>query len=479
MTTTAGAVEGGSGGAVGHRGAQAAGAAGRARPERGGLGGDFWKLWTAATVSKVGDGVVLIAIPWLTTTLTTSALVVALMGVAIRLPWLLFSLPAGVWADRLDRRKLMLAVNAVRVVLAGGLALLVHTDALTLPVLFAFALALGCCEVVFDNTSQVLLPSVVERKRLEAANGRLMGAQMVLGEFIGRPLTGVLIGIAMTLPFLFDAAAALVSVLVLCTVRGSFRGGRAAAVTAAAGEVPSRRRSMRAEVAEGMRWMWSHPLLRPLAIALAWSNAVHAGAFAIYVLYAQEILGLGPQAFALLTATGAFGGFLGSFVAARISRRIGPGTSLLVTVGASTLSTGVIALASDVWLVAVVGVLSGAGVVLWNVVTVTLRQSIIPDDLLGRVNSCFRLLGWGCMPLGMAVGGGVVTVVEHFWGREAGLRAPFALAALLLAGGLFWYVRARLTGQAIRAALDGAAGPDGAADGAADGTADGTPADVR
>jgi MFS family permease len=291
-------------------------------------------------VSKLGDGVVLIAIPWLTTTITSSALLVALMGVAVRLPWLLFSLPAGVWADRLDRRLMMLTVNAVRTVLAGGLALLVWTDTLTLPMLFGLALALGCCEVVFDNTSQVLLPSLVDRQRLEAANGRLMGAQMVLGEFVGRPLTGVLIGASLALPFLFDATSALVSLLVLCTVRGSFRSGG----TANDAPAPARR-SMRAEIGEAMRWLWSHSLLRSLAIALAWSNAVHAGAFAVYVLYAQEILELGPLGFTLLTSTGALGGFLGSLFAARVSARIGPGNSLLVTVVCGAVFTAVIALA--------------------------------------------------------------------------------------------------------------------------------------
>jgi MFS family permease len=423
-----------------------------------GLGGDFWKLWTAATVSKVGDGVVMVAIPWLTTELTSSAFLVALMGIAVRLPWLLFSLPAGVWADRLDRRLMMLAVNSLRAVVVGALALLVWTDRLTLPLLLFAALALGFCEVVFDNTSQVILPSVVtDKQQLAAANGRLMGAQMVLGEFVGRPLTGVLLGASLALPFLFDTTAAVVSVLVLCTVRGSFRGGgKAAAATGGAPAVP--RRSMRAEIAEGMSWLWSHPMLRSLAIALAWSNAAHAGAFAIYVLYVKEILGLDALGFALLTSVGALGGFLGSLFAARLSRRIGHTNSLLITVVCGFVSTATIALSSNVWVVAVVGTAAGSGVVLWNVVTVTLRQTIVPDGLLGRVNSCYRLLGWGCMPIGMAIGGGVVTLAEHLWSREAGLRTPFLLAALLQAG-LFWYVRTRLNQRIISRALDTAAEP--------------------
>ncbi|SFC12919.1 MFS transporter [Streptomyces aidingensis] len=427
-----------------------------------GLGGAFWKLWTASTVSKIGDGVVLIAIPWLTTELTSSALLVALMGVAVRLPWLLFSLPAGVWADRVDRRLLMLGVNLLRAAVVLVTGLLVWADAITLPLLFAVALALGCCEVVFDNTSQVLLPSVVDRKRLEAANGRLMGAQMVLGEFVGRPVTGVLIGVGLALPFFFDAVSALVSVLVLLAVRGSFRAGRGDGrgprpADAGAGPPPPRR-PMRAEIAEGMRWLWSHPLLRPLAIALAWSNAMSAAAFSIFILYAKEILGLGAAAFALLSACGALGGFLGSFFAARVSRRIGPSRCLLLATVVFAVDHLTIGATSTVWLVAAASVLAGMAVVLWNVITVSLRQTLVPDGLLGRVNSCYRLLGWGCMPIGMALGGALVTAVEHTAGREAALRAPF-LTVTVLSLGLMWFMRRRLNAAAIRRALEAPAAP--------------------
>ncbi|WP_165985521.1 MFS transporter [Streptomyces sp. YIM 98790] len=417
-----------------------------------GLGGAFWKLWTASTVSKIGDGVVLIAIPWLTTELTSSALVVALMGVAIRLPWLLFSLPAGVWADRFDRRRLMLGVNLVRAAVVTATGLLVWADAITLPLLFAAALALGCCEVVFDNTSQVLLPSVVDRRKLEAANGRLMGAQMVVGEFVGRPVTGVLIGVSLSLPFFFDATSALVSVLVLLAVRGSFRAGRTTAGPADTAVPAPPRRRMRAEIAEGMRWLWSHPLLRPLAIALAWSNAMSAAAFSIFILYAQEILGLGAEAFGLLSAAGALGGFLGSFFAARVSRRFGPAHCLLLATVVFAADHFTIGVTSHVWLVAAASVLAGMAVVLWNVITVSLRQTLVPDELLGRVNSCYRLLGWGCMPIGMAAGGALVTAVEHWAGREAALRAPF-LTVTVLSFGLMWFMRRHLNAAAIRRAL--------------------------
>ncbi|MBB0232026.1 MFS transporter, partial [Streptomyces calidiresistens] len=411
-----------------------------AGPPRG-LGAPYRRLWAAVAVSKIGDGVMIVAIPWLTTTLTDSAFLVALMGVAVRLPWLIFPLPAGVWADRFDRRLLMVWANVGRAAVLLVAGLLVWAGAMGLPALFLLALALGLCEVVFDNTTQVLVPAVVARDRLRAANGRLMGAQMVLGEFVGRPVTGLLIGISLTLPFLFDATAAVVSVLLLLTLRGSFRpGDRTAASGAAApgdgtpggpatgpapdpvpspaGPVPSGppagpapRASMRTEIAVGLGWLWRHRMLRSLAVALAWSNFMSSAAFAVFVLFAQEVLDVGPVAFAMLGSAGAVGALIGSFGAARVGALLGPSLSLRVSAAIFALTFTVTGLTSNPWVVASASVLAGASAALWNVITVTLRQTIIPDDLLGRVNSAYRTMGWGVMPIGVAVGGGLVTLV--------------------------------------------------------------------
>jgi MFS family permease len=417
---------------------------------RRGLGANFWKLFVASTLGNLGQGVTAVALPWLATTLTTNAFLIALVGVAQRLPWLVFSLHAGALADRLDRRRLMVTMSLLRALVLGGTALLIATDAMTLPALLVCALVLGFVEVLFDNTAQVILPAVVDRARLPTANGRVMSAQIVTDDFFGRPLGGLLLGVALAVPFAFDAGMALVAALALFTLRGAFRAGGASADDAPADQPP--RRSMRADIAEGVRWLWGHSLLRPMAIALAVTNAAGQGALAIYVLYAQEILELGPRGFAVLIAVGGVGGLLGGLLAGRASRWLGPGRSLVVTLLLELAAFATAAFTSNAYLVgAVMGTL-GFGVVLWNVVTVSLRQTIIPDRLLGRVNSVYRLLGWGCMPLGMALGGGLVALVEELAGREAGLRAPFAAVVLVL-GFLLLYVRRHLNSRAIEAAL--------------------------
>ena len=420
-----------------------------------GLGASYWKLWGASTVSNLGDGVSLVAFPWLATVLTDEAFLIALMGVATRLPWLLFSLPAGALADRLDRRRIMLAMNTLRALVVGAVAVLVHTDLMTLPLLYLAALLLGLAEVLFDNTSQVILPSVVPKRRLEAANGNLMGAQIVTNDFLGRPLGGLLTGIALAVPFAFDAATAVVSVVFLLTLRGTFRAsghGARPPAAAAAGERPPT--TLRGDIAEGVRWLLRHPFLRPLAFTLGWMNASFAAGTAIFVLFAQEILGLDALGYGLILTAFGIGGLAGSLLAARVSATIGPGASLFATLWGSVVLLLVVAFSSNPLVVGAMFATFGFLAVLWNVITVSLRQTIIPDRLLGRVNSVYRLLAWGSMPLGMAVGGGVVSVVEATVSRPAGLRAPFLLAALVHVG-LVLYARTRLHSTAIAAAKAG------------------------
>jgi MFS family permease len=421
-------------------GAAAARPTADARPGRfRGLGANYWKLWASSTVSNLGDGVSLIAFPWLATVLTDDAFLVALMGVATRLPWLVFSLPAGAIADRLDRRRIMIAMNAMRGAVVGGVAVLVHLDLMSLPLLYLAALLLGVAEVLFDNTSQVILPAIVRKDQLEAANGNLMGAQIVTNEFVGHPLGGVLTAAALALPFAVDAATAVVSVALLLAIRGSFR------VPADAG---APRATLRADIVEGLRWLWRHPFLRPLAITLGWMNATFAAGMAIFVLFAQEILGLGAVGFGIITTAFGVGGFIGSLLAARVSRRIGQSASLFVTLWVAVGGLTIVALSSSPVLVGTLFAVYGFSAVLWNVITVSLRQTIIPDRLLGRVNSVYRLLAWGSMPFGMTAGGALVSAVEQLLGRGPGLRAPF-LAAALVNAGLLVYARGRLSQRAI------------------------------
>ncbi len=384
--------------------------------QRPGLGANYWKLWAASTASNLGDGITLVAAPLLAATLTRDPLLVAGLTLAHRLPWTLFTLFAGALVDRLDRQRVMWIVDVARAAVIFFLGIAVYLDLANLPLLYAVFFVMGTLETFFDNASQAILPGVVRREQLERANGRLFGAQIVTNDFAGPPLGGFLFAVAASAPFLLDAGTFAAAAALMLAVRGSFKPQK---------EEDEPATTLAAEIGEGVRWLWARPLLRTLAIMLGIMNATFAGLQAIFVLFALEILDLGELGYGILLTAGAAGGLLGSFVAEPIVSRFGHGQTLLAVVLISSATYVGIALAANPFVVGTMFLLAGVAAVVWNVITVSLRQSIIPERLFGRVNSVYRLLGWGGMSLG-ALAGGILA-------SAFGLTAPMWFGAVVMA----------------------------------------------
>ena len=401
------------------------------------LGTSYRKLFAASTISNLGDGVSLIAYPWLASAITRNPILIALVAVAQRLPWLVFTLPAGVITDRSDRRRLMVGANALRAILTAVVALavfarrdvlpspdevdqVVSTEWLLYLILLAATLLLGVGEVLYDNSAQTFLPAIVETDDLEKANGQLYSAELVANQFAGPPLAGLLLAIGFALPFVVDAGSFAASAVLVFSI------------TAVARPTPdvSERKPWKVEAAEGFRWLWHHDLLRTLAIALGLLNMLGNVAMAAFVLFSQEVLGTSTTEFAILSTAGAFGGVLGGWVASRVSRRIGSGPSLAMTVCGGGVCLIAIGLVSS-WQVAFVFLFVEMFVaVLWNVITVSLRQTIIPDRLLGRVNSVYRFFGWGAIPIGALIGGALAAGLDGPLSREWALRATLIVPGI-------------------------------------------------
>jgi MFS family permease len=398
---------------------------------RSGLGANYWKLWAASTASNLGDGVTMVAAPLLAATLTRDPFLVASLTLAHRLPWMLFTLVAGALVDRLDRRRVMWAVDAARAAVIGLLSAAVYLGWANLLLLYAVFFALGALETFFDNAAQAILPAVVGREQLEKANGRLFGAQVVTNEFAGPPLGGFLFAAAAAVPFLLNAGTFAAAAVLVLAMRGSYRPRK---------EVGAPATTLAAEIGEGLRWLWSRPLLRTLAIMLGVINAMYAAVQAILVLFALEVLGLGEVGFGALLTAGAAGGLLGSFVAEPVTVRIGHGRALLAAVLVSAAALAGIALTANPFVVGAMFLVSGVSAVVWNVITVSLRQSIIPERLFGRVNSAYRLLGWGGMSLGALLGGLLASIL--------GLTAPMWFGAAALAA-MFLIVLPRVNNRTV------------------------------
>ena len=379
------------------------------------LGRNFTKAMVASGFANLADGVLWVALPLLAVELTRSPLLIAGITVAARLPWLLAPV-AGAFADRLDRRQSMVRVNLVRTVLLGGLALAVAADLATLPMLFAVAVLLGVAETLFDTSAQSLLPAVVDRDDLTRANSRLFAVELVANTFVGPPLGGLLAAAGLAVALGLPAAAYLVGAGCLALLVGSFR---------AVGAGPAGSTRLRDDIAEGTRFVWRHPVLRPLAIMLGVQNMAFSAAFAVFVLFAVAPgpMGLSKAGYGVLTATLGVGSLLGSWLAVPVERRLGRVNTLVLSIVLNAVTLAVPVVTTLPVPIGASMVASGAGIVLWNVITVSLRQRITPDRLLGRRNASYRLVGWGTMPLGAALGG--------ILAEALGLRGAFLVAALL------------------------------------------------
>lgn len=371
------------------------------------LGADFHKLWTASAISNLGDGVTLVAGPLLVASRTDDPALVAGAVFAQQLPWLLFSLISGVYVDRLDRQRLIVIVNLLR-----GLALAVLTVATgSIPVIYAVLFVLGTGETVADTASAARLPSIVPAEKLAAANTRLMATFTIGNQFVAKPLGAYLFVTAAALPFGFDA----------------FTFIAAAALVAAMRPVPSPAPSparLRVEVAEGLRWLWRHRLLRTLAISMGVGNVVLCGAFAILVLYARRRLGLSEVGYGYLLITFAVGGLLGTAMAGRLQARFGATALLRAGLIVETATHVALAVVTDPWPAAAVLVVFGAHTMVWGVIVTTLIQRSVPDRLRGRINSVYALIQTGGAAVGSLLGGA--------FARGLGITAPFWIAAAVM-----------------------------------------------
>ncbi|MFM7335029.1 MAG: MFS transporter [Tabrizicola sp.] len=396
---------------------------------------------TASGMTNLADGIAVVAWGWIASLLTRDALLVALVPVALRTPWALLALPAGLVTDRVDRRRLILGMDAVRATafLFAAVSLWVALPLNPAPAegvssvglyvaLLVAALVVGGAEVFRDNAAQTMLPALVPSERLERANGQLWSAELLTNALIGPALGAFLIGLWLPLAFGLNAVAYAMALFLVAGLAGQFMAER--------GE----RRGWKAELGEGFQFLRGVPLLKTLAWTTGFWNMFHQMIVIAVVLHAQENLGLSAQAYGLTLAGGAVGGIAGSLMGERIARALGSVRTMQWMLLASGPCFIGMALAPGAWtLGACFAAMEFSGFV-WNVVSVSTRQRMIPDALLGRVNSIYRLLAWGMMPVGLVLSGLVVSLGELVAARGTALVLPFWAAGLgsLVVAGLVW-----------------------------------------
>ena len=385
------------------------------------FGARFHRLFAATATANLADGLVLIGAPLLVVQLTREPAAVAGVQAAFTLPALLFALHAGALADRHDRRSLLLGATVLRAAALALTGVAAVTGWLPLPALYLTVLVLGVGSVLFDTTTQSTVPDLVDREALGAANGRIIGAQTVMTNFVGAPLAGLLVAVGAASALLTPAALYLLAAAPLLWLpRRADPGPRPAG-------------RLRTEIAAGLAVLRDDAALRSIGLLACLLNLGNAAYFSVFVLFVvgdEAPMGLPEAAYGGLAAALAAGSVVGSVVAGRLERRLGPRRVLLggtVTISLLMLVPVVTAALAPVVVIAFGMGLLSIGV---NVVSVSSRQRVVPAHLLGRVNATFRLLAMGAMPVGAALGGVIAGATS--------LRALFAgvvvlqLAAVLL-----------------------------------------------
>jgi MFS family permease len=384
----------------------------------GGFRAPFPRYWLSGFLSDFGDGVRLAAFPLLATQFTHSPTGVAAVTAVQGLPWLVLGAGAGIVVDRTDRRRLMVLADIAQALVIAALAasILAHSAGLLLIYLTAFVTGIGSA---MRGTAQVTcVPQLVRPADLDQANGRVIAGQIVGNELAGPAAGGWLFGLAAVLPFAVNAGALGIAVLLLLTLPSVFAPpGRQT------GPLPaSRLTSARRDLGEGFRWLWHHSSIRDLTVAVGVIAAMDAAWFAVLVLYVIQILHQKPGAYGLLLAVAALGGIGTGAVGARITRRLGPWRSLL-TAGLTMAATQIgLGLTADVFIAAAMLCASSAAFALFNMTAVTMRQRLIPAELLGRVSSLYSTVGRGAEAVGAIAGGALAAA--------AGIRAPMLVGAV-------------------------------------------------
>ncbi len=382
-----------------------------------GLGSRFWSLWAAVATTNLADGLSLVAFPLLAVELTDDARLVALITMFRFLPFLVIGLPAGVLLDRVDRRNVSIAAQVGRATMMGIVAVVVFAGAASIGLIAAAAFVIGVGEVLTDGGLPALIRDMVRSDQLEVANSRVMGTQVVSNVFIGPPVGAVLYELDPGLPFVGSVLLFAGAIGLLFRVPARARdvdpaGQPEAAGSAEDGVGPARR--VLGEISVGLRYVWSHPILRPLAFAVMAFSFVGQAANSVFVLLVTERYLLGGVGFGAVISVRGATSFIMSFYVARVVTRTSHGFSMQIAIVAFLTASLLFGFTTVVPALVIGSVIQAIGDPSWNVVSSTVRQRLVPDEVFGRMMTAYLFIAWSMNPVGALVGG----LIAERWGPQ-------------------------------------------------------------
>lgn len=399
------------------------------------LGPGFRALFLGSLVSNTGDGIRLAALPLLAATLTSSPLLISAVTAAQYLPWVTFAPLGGVVVDRRDRRATILSTQTWRALVMAGLAWLVWDGHVTVwhVCLVAFAITVG--EILVDPSTVALVPTLVGDADLERANGRIAGVEIVTNDFAGGPVGAAAFALAPWLPFLVDGISYLGSVLAF---RRLPKRTTPRPLDGPAALTGSPLRSVRADAAEGFRWLRRHPVLGPLTLGQVVYYFGSSAGFSLLVVLVTDELAASAAAFGAVLAAGAAGAFAGSLVGSRLATTHGPRVTLTGAVALQGATLACAALSRSVWILALVWFANGVPAGVQRPVARSLQQRLTPNHLLGRVNVSARIFTRGVIVVGALCAGALAEATDVRWSFGAGGMVVLGAAVVM------WRALARL-----------------------------------
>ena len=373
------------------------------------LGTPFRWLLGAVWSMNLGDGLLLAAGPLLVASRTHNAFLVALAALVQWLPPLVFGLWAGVLTDRVDRRRLVVAVDVVRVVVLLGLALAIARGGASIALVLGALFLLGTAETFADNATSTLVPMLVERRDLAVAVARTQAGFIGMNQLGGPPIGAALFALAQAAPFATDAVLIAAGTVLVSRVSLPEHGRPAGA-----------RGRIRADIVEGVRWVWHHAAVRTLVLTILIFNVTFGAAWSVLVLYARQRLGLGAVGFGLITTVQAAGGLVGVLSYGWLTRRITLANLMRIGLVIETFTHLALALTTRAAVAMVIFFVFGAHAFVWGTTSITVRQRAVPTALQGRVGSVNLVGVYGGLVVGSGVGGALA--------QRFGVTAPFWFA---------------------------------------------------
>jgi MFS family permease len=381
------------------------------------LGHDFSRIWSASLITNLVDGVLRLAAPLLAVSLTEDPILIGALTALGLLPWLFFAIPIGAIVDRVDRRKALVLGNSLRAAIALFIAFAVSQGFINIWLLLISVFFFGICEVLVDTTSQAILPQILDKSNYERGNSRLQISEVIVSQFAGAPLSGLLYAVSIALPFFFSTTGFILAglLILLFPFEREINARKE-------GEIGQAKLGLKGDIKFALNYLYQDKQIFSIVVITTLLGFFYSLSNAIAPLFILKELKVSPALFGVVLAIQGVGALAGSIAAPMVSKYLGRGKALAINVFFASLLVIFIGLSPNAYFFVAVSVLIGFTISVWNILLMSLYQSLIPPELYGRIHGARRTIVWGLMPIGAIIGGVIA---------RGGLRLPFLIGGAI------------------------------------------------